>query len=128
MNYQTVFSKSAPSPIGPYSQAVISLGKKIIFLSGQIGINPVTGFLISEDFEEQVHQAFKNLESVAQAAEISLSNIVKFNLFLTDLKKFSVVNVIMKNLIKPPFPARSTVEVSGLPIGAQFEIDAIAMF
>ncbi len=125
---QTVYSALAPKPIGSYSQAVIASGMKTIFLSGQIGIDPISGTLISENFGIQVNQAFKNLEAVLQSAGISFSNVVKFNIFLTDMKKFPDINTVMEKLIDAPFPARSVVEVSGLPKEAQFEIDAIAIF
>ncbi|UOF94045.1 MAG: RidA family protein [Bordetella sp.] len=126
MIYQTIYTNSAPEPIGPYSQATEIFNKRIIFISGQIGLNPSTGNLVSENFEDQVHQAIENIRTVIEAAGGNINNIVKYTLFLTDLNKFSLVNSIMHEIFKKPFPSRSTIEAKGLPKGAQFEIEAIA--
>ena len=113
----------APAAIGTYSQAV----KKgnIIFLSGQIALNPQSMELV-EGIENQIHQVFKNILAVIKAANASLDDILKLNIYLTDLANFDLVNKKMEQLFKPPYPARATVEVSCLPKGAIVEIDAIA--
>lgn len=126
MTKQIIHTEAAPAAVGPYSQAVrIAAGSDLVFLSGQIGLEPSTGELVSENFEAQVRQAFANLEAVVQAAGGSLGNIVKLTLFLTDLGRFAAANAIMAECIPQPFPARSTVGVSSLPKSAQFEVEAI---
>ncbi|EKU31755.1 Rid family detoxifying hydrolase [Alcaligenes nematophilus] len=128
MTKQVVFTDAAPAAVGPYSQAIIASGGKTVFLSGQIGLEPATGELVSENFEGQVRQAFANLEAVVKEAGASLSDIVKLTLFLTDLSRFASANAIMAELIPQPFPARSTIGVASLPKGAQFEVEAILNF
>jgi 2-iminobutanoate/2-iminopropanoate deaminase len=123
MNKEIVSTPKAPGAIGPYSQAVRT--GLVVFTSGQIGLDPKTGELVSQDFEAQVRQSFANLAAVAEAAGGSLANAVKFTLFLTDLSKFAKVNEIMTEAVGKPYPARSTVGVASLPKGAQFEIEAI---
>lgn len=126
MPKQIISTDTAPAAIGPYSQAVsVDAGGKTVFLSGQIGLVPATGELVSNEFEAQVRQSFANLTAVTQAAGGTLANVVKFTLFLTDLSEFAVVNRILAELVPQPFPARSTVGVSSLPKGAKFEVEAI---
>ncbi|AGF48347.1 TdcF protein [Candidatus Kinetoplastibacterium oncopeltii TCC290E] len=125
MNKQIIHTDKAPSAVGPYSQAVSCCPNKIVFLSGQIGLNPNTGKLEEKSFDLQVRQAFKNMLCVIEASEASIENIVKTTIYLTDLSKFEIVNSIMADLFLKPFPARTTVEVSSLPKGAQFEIEVI---
>ncbi len=126
MSQKTIINTDkAPAAIGPYSQAVIAPAGKTAFLSGQIGLNPSTGELVSDNVEEQVRQAFSNMTEVIKAAGGSLESIVKLTLFVTDLKNFGIVNSVMAELIPEPFPARSTVEVSGLPKGGLFEVEAV---
>lgn len=126
MPKQIVNTESAPAAIGPYSQAVsVEAGGKTVYLSGQIGLVPATGELVSNEFEDQVRQAFANLTAVTQAAGGTLANVVKFTLFLTDLSEFAVVNRILAELVPQPYPSRSTVGVSSLPKGAKFEVEAI---
>ncbi|ETD72448.1 dfrA [Pelistega indica] len=122
-----VHTDKAPAAIGPYSQAVVAEGGKTLYLSGQLGLDPATGALVSDNVEEQVRQAFSNLTEVINAAGGSLENIVKLTLFVTDLGNFGIVNSVMSELIPEPFPARSTVEVSGLPKGGLFEVEAIVV-
>lgn len=128
MTKQVVFTDAAPAAVGPYSQAIIASGSKTVYLSGQIGLEPATGELVSENFEGQVRQAFANLEAVVQEAGATLNDIVKLSLFLTDLSKFASANAIMAEIIPQPFPARSTIGVASLPKGAQFEVEAILNF
>jgi len=123
LNKEIVSTNAAPAAIGPYSQAVKT--GLVVFLSGQIGIDPATKELVSNVFEAQVRQAFRNLAEVAKASGGSLANAVKLTLFLTDLDKFSQVNQVMAELVPQPFPARSTIGVASLPKGAQFEVEAI---
>jgi reactive intermediate/imine deaminase len=123
MHKEIVSTTAAPAAIGPYSQAVKT--GLVVFTSGQIGLDPRTGELVSAEFEPQVRQAFANLEAVARAAGGSLANAVKFSLFLTDLGRFATVNQIMGELVPKPYPARSTVGVASLPKGAQFEVEAV---
>jgi 2-iminobutanoate/2-iminopropanoate deaminase len=122
---QVIHTDAAPSAVGPYSQGVAVNSGKLVFLSGQIGLEPNTGELISENFEGQVRQSFANMEAVIQAAGGSLDHIVKLTLFLTDLSKFASANAIMADIIPQPYPARSTVGVTSLPKGAQFEVEAV---
>jgi 2-iminobutanoate/2-iminopropanoate deaminase len=123
MNKEIVSTSAAPAAIGPYSQAVKT--GLVVFTSGQVGLDPKTGELVSGDFESQVRQAFTNLEAVARAAGGSLAQAVKFTLFLTDLAQFATVNRIMGEVVSRPYPARSTVGVASLPKGAQFEVEAV---
>lgn len=126
MSKQIIQTHQAPAAIGPYSQAVaVPAGGKVVYLSGQIGLEPASGEMVSESFEAQVRQAFSNMTAIVTAAGGTIDQVVKFTLFLTDLSKFGIVNQIMSEVVPQPFPARSTVEVSGLPKGAQFEVEAI---
>jgi reactive intermediate/imine deaminase len=123
MNKEVISTTAAPAAIGPYSQAIKT--GLVVFLSGQIGLDPATKELVGADFEAQVRQAFANLQAVAHAAGGSLADAVRFSLYLTDLGRFAKVNEIMAELIAAPYPARSTIGVTSLPRGAQFEVDAI---
>lgn len=125
MSKEIIHTDKAPAAVGPYSQAVATTASKTVFLSGQIGFVPATGELVTSSFEDQVKQAFTNMASVVEAAGGNLNQIVKLNLYLTDLENFSVVNEIMATTIPEPFPARSTVGVASLPKGAAFEVEAI---
>jgi len=125
MSKAIVHTDSAPAAVGPYSQAVAAQPGRLVFLSGQIGLEPGTGELVSENFEGQVRQSFANMQAVIEAAGGTLDNIVKLTLFLTDLSKFASANAIMAEIIPQPYPARSTVGVASLPKGAQFEVEAI---
>ena len=125
MTKQIIFTENAPAAIGPYSQGIVAPIGSTMYVSGQLGLDPVTSELVSDNFEEQVRQAFANLSSVVYAAGGTLHNIVKLTLFVTDLNNFGIANSVMSELIPAPFPARSTIEVSGLPKGAQFEVECI---
>ncbi|MEY3630206.1 MAG: hypothetical protein RLY91_1972 [Pseudomonadota bacterium] len=125
MSKQIIHTDKAPAAVGPYSQAVQAPAGKMVFLSGQIGLVPATGDMVSDKFEDQVKQAFSNMQAVIEAAGGKLENIVKLNLFLTDLGQFGIVNALMAERLPQPYPARSTVGVSSLPKGAQFEVEAI---
>jgi len=123
MPRQPIHSDRAPAAIGPYSQA--TRAGDTVFLSGQIALDPATGLLVEGDIEAQARRAFENLKAVCEAADASLADVVRLGLYLTDLGQFAVVNQVMSEYFDAPFPARSTIEVSGLPRGAQFEVDAI---
>ena len=123
MQKTIVATSNAPSAIGPYSQAVRA--GSTVYLSGQIPLDPASGELVPGGVAEQADQAFRNLSAVAEAAGGALSDCTKLTLFLTDLSQFSVVNEVMMRHFAEPYPARSTIEVSALPKGAQFEVDAI---
>jgi len=123
MNREVIATTAAPAAIGPYSQAIRT--GLVVFLSGQIGLDPQTKELVSADFAAQVRQAFANLDAVARAAGGSLANAVRLGLYLTDLGQFALANQIMAELVPEPFPARSTIGVASLPRGALFEVDAI---
>ncbi|MGB3275430.1 MAG: Rid family detoxifying hydrolase [Castellaniella sp.] len=125
MSKAIIHTDAAPAAVGPYSQAVSVPAGKLVFLSGQIGLEPGTGELVSENFEGQVRQSFANMQAVIEAAGGTLDNIVKLTLFLTDLSKFASANAIMAEIIPQPYPARSTLGVASLPKGAQFEVEAI---
>lgn len=125
MRKQIIQTAAAPAAVGPYSQAVAVTGGKTVYVSGQIGLDPQTGELVSDNFEAQVRQCFTNLTAVIEAAGGTLEQIVKLNLFLTDLSKFASVNAIMAEVIPQPYPARSTLGVASLPKNGQFEVEAI---
>lgn len=118
-----ITTENAPAAIGTYSQAVKS--GNLLFISGQIPLDPSTGDMVSEDFKAQAHQVFKNLEAIAQAAGTSLDQSVKLGVFLTDLNDFAALNEVMPKYVKTPFPARAAIEVSALPRNAKIEIDGI---
>ena len=123
---KTVFSSpDAPPALGPYSQA-IGAGP-FVFCSGQVPILAATGELISQDLAEQTKQALLNLGAVLQSAGLSYANIVKTTVFLTDLSRFADMNAVYAKFFQDDPPARSTIEVSGLPRGAKVEIEAIAV-
>lgn len=123
MSKTIVSTDRAPAAVGPYSQAV-KIGNTV-YCSGQIGLDPQTKQLVSADFEAQVRQAFDNLAAVAAAAGGSLAHAAKLTLFLTDLSNFAKANAIMAERMPQPYPARSTVGVASLPLGAQFEVEAV---
>lgn len=125
MSKAIIHTDAAPAAVGPYSQAVGTQGGHLVFLSGQIGLEPGTGELVSENFEGQVRQSFANMKAVVEAAGGTLDDVVKLTLFLTDLSKFASANAIMSEIIPQPYPARSTLGVASLPKGAQFEVEAI---
>lgn len=129
MSTQVIHTDNAPAAIGPYSQAVsidLASADKMVFCSGQIGLDPATGNP-RDGFEAQVDQALANMQAVIVAAGGGLGDIVKLTLFLTDLGNFAAVNARMEALLPKPYPARSTVGVASLPKGALFEIEAIVV-
>ena len=124
MDFKKVIkSSNAPSAIGPYSQAISING--LIFLSGQIGINPITGNLVSEDVSEQTVQVLKNIGAILQEANLDYSSVVKSTVFITDMNDFSIVNEVYSKYFFEPYPSRSCVQVAALPKGAKVEIEVI---
>jgi reactive intermediate/imine deaminase len=118
-----VVTKDAPSAIGPYSQAVTA--GNTTYISGQIPLNPETMKVETEDFAEQADQVFRNLKAVAEAAGGSVEDIVKLNIYLTDLSNFAMVNEVMVRYFKEPFPARAAVGISQLPLGVLVEVEGV---
>jgi len=115
---------NAPSAIGPYSPAVIAGG--FAFLSGQIPINPETGKLVGETIQDQSAQVLKNISSILEHLNLDFSKVVKTTIFLTDLANFQIVNGIYEKALGGSKPARSTIQVAGLPMGAKIEIEMVA--
>jgi len=122
MSRQIIQTDAAPAAIGTYSQAV-QVGQTV-YLSGQIGLDPATMQMV-EGIEAQIHRVFQNLGAVATAAGGSLADVVKLNIFLTDLSHFPLVNEIMAGYFSQPYPARAAVGVSALPRGALVEADGV---
>lgn len=116
-------TRDAPSAIGTYSQAIRV--DNVVYLSGQIPINPVTGDVCEGDFRARVQQAFDNLKAVAIAAGGDFNDIAKLTIYLTDMACFPVVNEVMQGCWPMPYPARAVVAVAGLPKGVDIEMDAI---
>ena len=123
MSKQIVSTSAAPAAIGPYSQAVRA--GNTLWLSGQIPLDPVTKELVQGDIEVQTRRVFDNIKAVLAAAGASFDGVVKTTIFLTDLANFAVVNKIMAEYFREPYPARSTVGVAALPRGAQVEVECI---
>ena len=121
-----VTSADAPKPIGPYSQAVIAGG--LLFVSGQIAIDPATNQVIQGDVAKQTEQVLKNLLAVLREAKMGPENVVKTTVFLTDMADFPKMNEVYARFLGKEPPARSTVAAAGLPKGVQVEIDLIAAF
>ncbi|MEO5617146.1 MAG: Rid family detoxifying hydrolase [Candidatus Eisenbacteria bacterium] len=120
----------APAAIGPYSQAqVVRLhgGQRIVYTAGQVGIDPAKAALVSGEVAEQTAQVMKNLTAVLRGAGLSLTDVVKTTVFLVDMNDFKAMNEVYGKHFKHAPPARSTVAVSGLPLGARVEIEAIAV-
>ena len=123
MPKEPIHTPRAPAAIGPYSQAVRA--GSTVYLSGQIPLNPATMELAKGDIRAQTRQVFDNLVAVSEAAGGSLANAVRLTIYLTDLANFPVVNEIMAEYCKEPYPARVTIGVAQLPRGAAVEIDGI---
>ena len=118
-----IFTSKAPAAIGPYSQAV--QWGDVVFISGQIPLNPENGQLNNATFEDETNQVLDNLEAICQEAGGTLDHILKLTIYLTDLSKFDVVNSLMASRFSEPFPARATLEISKLPKEVSIELDAI---
>ncbi len=116
-------TRRAPQAIGTYSQAVRA--GDIVYVSGQIPLDPATGILVSGDIEAEIRQVFENLRAIAEAAGGTLQNAVKLTVFLTDMSAFPKVSEIMATFFTPPYPARAAVGVAALPRGARVEMECI---
>ncbi len=122
--WKKVQTPKAPKAIGPYSQAIDT--GDFVFLSGQIGLDPQTGQLVSNDIEDQTRQVMKNLKAVLEEAGLDFRHVVKTTIYLVDLKDFVKVNGVYQSYLEEPYPARATVQVAALPKGARVEIEMIA--
>jgi reactive intermediate/imine deaminase len=123
MSRITIHTDQAPAAIGTYSQAV-RVGETV-YLSGQIALDPASMQMVQDSIEAEIHQVFKNLSAVCAAAGGSLNDVVKLNVFLTDLSNFATVNSIMAEYFEQPYPARAAVGVASLPRGARVEADGV---
>jgi reactive intermediate/imine deaminase len=123
MSRKVVHTPDAPKAIGPYSQAVAAGGA--VYLSGQIGLDPASGEMVKGGIEAEARRAFTNLAAVAQASGASLAAAVKVTIYLVDFGHFAVVNGIMQEFFREPYPARVTIAAAALPRGAAIEVDCI---
>jgi 2-iminobutanoate/2-iminopropanoate deaminase len=121
---KNVRTEKAPVPVGPYSQATVNDG--LVFCSGQLGIDPATGKLVATGTVDEARQSLKNISSVLEAAGSSMSKTIKVTIYMTDLDRFKEVNAVYAECFQEPFPARTTVGVARLPLGATVEMDVIA--
>ena len=125
MGKSIIKTTSAPAPIGPYNQAVLT--GNMLFISGQICIDPTTGDLKNKDIQEETHQVMHNLKAILQEAGMDFGHIVKTTIFITDMQQFGVINEAYGKYFKGDFPARETVQVSALPKFVIVEISMIAV-
>ena len=123
MTKETVHTDAAPAAIGTYSQAVRA--GSLVFLSGQIPLDPATMEIVDGDFEARARRVFDNLAAVAKAAGGTLDNVVKLTIYLTDLDNFATVNAVMADYFSKPYPARAALGVAALPKGADVEAEAV---
>jgi 2-iminobutanoate/2-iminopropanoate deaminase len=121
----TVSDPHAPEPVGPYSHAAVG-ADGTLFLSGQTPIDPSTGQLVAGDVTAQTRQVFANLTSVLSAAGRTLDDVTKVNVYLVDMADFDAMNRVYSATFSAPYPARTTVAVAGLPLGARVEIELVA--
>jgi 2-iminobutanoate/2-iminopropanoate deaminase len=124
MEKKIIRTNQAPAPIGPYSQA-IQFGN-MLFISGQIPIDPATGNLVSGSVKDETHQVMKNLDAILKEAGMVFSNVIKTSIFLMDMGQFADVNEVYGSYLGSGAPARETVQVAGLPKGVKVEISMIA--
>ncbi len=120
-----VKTKNAPKAIWAYSQG--SIFENLVFTSGQIAINPISSNLVTDDFSKEVEQVLENIKSVLEAGGSNLDNIIKLTVFITDMSNFKFVNEVFETFFIDEYPARSVVEVSGLPLNVNIEIEAIGI-
>ena len=121
---KVIATPEAPAAVGPYSQA-IAVGN-LLFCAGQIPLDPATGELVGTDVTEQTERVCQNIAGVLKASDMTFTNVIKSTVFLTDLANFAAMNAVYAKYFREPFPARSTIQVAGLPRGAQVEIEVIA--
>jgi len=124
MTRHSVSSPDAPKAVGPYSQAIVSGDH--LFLSGQTPIDPASGALIDGSLAEQAQRCFDNLAAVLEAAALGFADVVKVNVYLTDMADFAEMNEVYARQFEEPYPARTTVAVAALPLGARVEIELVA--
>jgi 2-iminobutanoate/2-iminopropanoate deaminase len=124
---EVIHSEAAPKAIGPYSQAIAVSGGRMVFLSGQIPLDPASGEVVVGDVAAQTERVMRNLEAVLAASALTFSQVVRCTIFLTDLGDFAKVNEVYGRFFPVNPPARATVQVSALPRGVKVEIDAIAV-
>lgn len=122
---EQIETEGAPRPVGPYSQAVSAGG--VVFVSGQLGIDPVTGMLVGGGVRAEAERSLRNLEAILAKSGCGLDEVVKTTIFVTDMSSFKEVNEAYSAFFKTRKPARSTVGVAALPLGAKVEIEAIAV-
>lgn len=125
MSKQIIITPNAPAPIGPYNQATLS--GNMLFISGQICIDPVSGELKNKNIQEETHQVMKNLKAILAAAEMNFGHVLKTTIFITDMHQFGAVNEVYGKYFENDFPARETVQVSALPKFVNVEISMIAV-
>ena len=125
MEKKIINTKSAPAPIGPYNQAIVV--NDTIYISGQVCIDPVSGNLKNKDIQEETHQVMQNLKAILQEAGMSLNDVVKTTIFITDMNQFSTINEIYGKYFEADFPARETVQVSALPKFVNVEISMVGV-
>jgi len=125
MEKKIIYTENAPKPVGPYNQAV--LAGETLYISGQIPINPVSNIIIDSDISLATKQVMDNLGAILTEAGMTFNNVVKCTIFISDMARFKDVNAVYFNYFTNDFPARETVEVSGLPLNALVEISAIAV-
>ena len=125
MKKHIISTEKAPAAVGTYSQAVAVSGGTTIYLSGQIPLVPETMEIVDGGIENEIHQVFKNLTAVCHEAGGDLSNIVKLNIFLTDLNNFAILNEIMSSYFDQSYPARAAIGVNELPKGVSVEMDGV---
>ncbi len=124
MSKHQIQTRHAPEAIGPYSQAIADNG--LLYLSGQIPLDPQTMKLIDGSIEQEIKQVFENLKAVCQAAGITLDHIIKLNVYITDFAHYDCLNHVAAQYFSQPYPARAVVQVTALPKGARVEIEGIA--
>jgi len=124
MNKRIIRTEKAPKPIGPYSQAVVQ--NELVFVSGQIAIDPQTGKMIEGGVKEQTTQVMNNVKAILEAADSSMEKVLKTSIFVSNIDFFSTVSEIYEEFFEKDFPARETVEVSALPMNADVEISVTA--
>src|SRR5688500_13706635 len=125
MTIESIRTDRTAPPVGPFSQAIRSSG--LLFLSGQVGQDPATGQLVAGGIEPETEQILANLAAVLDAAGARFSDVVRVGVFLTDMAAFTAFNAVYARHFEPPYPARSTVAVAALPLGASIEIDLVAV-
>ena len=123
MKREAIQTDNAPKALGPYSQAVRHGG--MLFVSGQLGLDPINNQLVGDDIESQINQVLANVEAICVEAGTSIQHALKLTLYLQDLSDFAAVNQALEANLTAPYPARATTQVAGLPLGALIEIDAI---